>query len=111
MNILTRIPPCTGGSCSGTRGPFPPALRTVSYVSATGNLAAARRRSSLAIGDAGRWAEVARWKVRESDSEDEGYQWWIRVIAVPLAVSLIAGGSAIWAARPAVDPAAGCSRQ
>ena len=87
-------------------------LRTVGDVSATGNPAAARRCSSLAkrVMREGGW-DGARWKFRESDSEDEGYQWWIRVIAVPLAVSLIAGGSAIWAARPAVDPSAGCSRQ
>ncbi len=54
---------------------------------------------------------MALWKVGESKSEDEGYRWWIRVIAVPLAVSLIAGGSVIWAARPAADPAAECLRQ
>lgn len=42
---------------------------------------------------------MARRKGRGGKNEDAGYRWWIGVIAVPLAASLIAGGSAIWAAR------------
>lgn len=52
---------------------------------------------------------MARRKGRGGKNEDTGYRWWIGVIAVPLAASLIAGGSAIWAARPATEPRSGCS--
>lgn len=54
---------------------------------------------------------MTRRKNRDADGEEQGYRWWIQVIAVPLAVSLIAGGSAIWASRSETAPEVGCSVQ
>lgn len=37
-----------------------------------------------------------------------GYRWWIRVAAVPLAISCIAAGSAIVTAQTSAPPPVGC---